>query len=81
MLLRGPFIPLIGALGCAIAVLWSSATPGLGTIESAAPPYSDVPAPLEQLTENDSTMVTLRRQASRALAQLQTRKTSAVTAH
>jgi hypothetical protein len=73
MLLRGPFIPLIGALGCAIAVLWPSATPGLGTIESAAPSFGAAPAILEQVTENDGGMIALHRQARLALARLRTR--------
>jgi hypothetical protein len=73
MSLRDPLILLIGSIGCAIAVLWPSGTPGLGTIESAAPPYIASPAILEQLTENDGAMVALHRQASLALAQLQTK--------
>ena len=70
--LREPMILLIGTVGCALAVLWPSPTPGLGRIESAAPSYNAVPVSIDQLPNVDSAMLALHQEARLALAQLQT---------
>ena len=72
-LFRSPLFLLIGTAGCAIALLWPSPAHRLGRIESAAPSYSAVPTTADALTQVDSEMIALQRQASLALAQLQTR--------
>lgn len=62
---------LLGAAGCA-AFVFSAPEPRFAGIQSAAPGYFDAPVYAE-ISENDEALVTLRRRASGALTQLQTK--------
>ena len=73
MSLRRKLILLIGTIGCAIAFMLPTPTPGLGSIESAAPQYDASLRNAELLMEGEVRMAALRQQARLALVQLQTR--------
>ncbi len=74
MSLRRKLLLLIGTAGCVLAFMsFSVSSPGLGTIESAAPPYFTTVASADIATDNEAAMVALRIQANLALAQLQTK--------
>lgn len=78
MSLRHTLALLLSTAYCAYALIFSTSTPGLYTIETAAPGYfgslaSGAPAADNAAVIDVAVMVALRQQASQALAQLQTR--------
>lgn len=73
---RRKFALLFSTVGCAFALLFPAPLPGLGMIETGAPPpvdalAFDAAASAAMLADHDLAMATLRQQANAALAQLQ----------
>jgi hypothetical protein len=73
MSLRHTLALLLSTAFCAYALIFSASTPGLYTIETAAPGYFGTLASGAPAAEDVAGMVALRQQASQALAQLQSR--------
>jgi hypothetical protein len=75
MSVRRKFVLLLSAAVWAFAFAFAvpARAPGLGSIESAAPPYFDALTSTTPLAENDGTLDALHQQASLALTQLQVR--------
>ncbi len=69
MELRRKFALLFSAAGCAFALMFPAPAPSL--IEIGSPQYIEPLASAENFADSDATMISLRQQASAALASLQ----------
>ena len=73
MTMRRKWMVLMSGMAAAALLLVPASTPGLGSIECAAPQYYDTLTLTEPHAEHESGMNALRQQAGMALTQLQTK--------